>query len=142
VINAIPDFKQWHEVYLSLSPYKVPWDVSANARYEQLWGRSKPQPTVEDLRLVIRFIIGQMRIGKRLAGSLRLYNLLDPDRFMYDLTDARHQIRAFKPPQTERAKILEAIGRPAHPQKDAVSAGEVLKAVTADDWKKLREALK
>lgn len=73
-----------------------------------------------------------------------MYNLMDPERFLYDLDDARAEKSVASRAQkvTERTKILLSSGMGSdQKEKCTESSAEVL-AKMMDDWEKMKAAIK
>jgi len=131
-LREIPDFKTWHSMYMSASG--MVGIVFRSWYYEQLWAHFNihhPEDPLnqEMIRTVIGFVNRQIRQKKRERSSLRLDMLLNPERFEYDLSEARANAR--KPTRSAKEKILDAWRGFQQPdQKDnARSAKQVLSAV-------------
>jgi hypothetical protein len=75
-----------HEAYRSLTGLDLPLSLER----VQLWlSWERAGHTGADLELVVRYLQREIRARKRLEGSLRLSNLLDPERFGEDLAFAK-----------------------------------------------------
>ncbi len=119
------DHSQIHLLYCHLTNRSTRLDTGVHMRWN-LW-KSKGW-TEADLALVVAFIKGRMRTGRRYVESLRLNNLIDPSRFEDDLQDAKAEQRVTKP--TFRDRVME--GRPKQGVKEAVrTVGDVIAAAEA-----------
>ena len=67
---------------------------------------------LEDLRAVLAYLQREIRAGRRNVGTLKLSNLLQPDRFEEDLQISRVRLRPPPPP------------KPALPSRPALSVTE------------------
>ncbi len=128
---VIEDHSQIHQAYCRLTDRDMRLDTGVHFR----WNLFKSKGWTEaDLALVVAFIKGRMKTGRRFVESLRLNNLIDPDRFADDLQDARAEQRVHKP--TFRDRVME--GRPKQGVRESVrTAGDVIAAATA--FEKFRE---
>lgn len=81
--------------------------------------------TIEDLRLVMTYLKGQIRDGKRNPGCLKWCNLIqNVDGFEEELSLARAASRIPKP--TPKAQFLASVGRPEPKvEENTKKAGEV-----------------
>ncbi len=126
------DHTQIHSVFCKLTNRDMRLDTGVHMRWN-LW-KSKGW-TEADLALVVAFIKGRMRTGRRFVESLRLNNLIDPDRFCEDLCDAKAEARI--PRKTERDRVLAQVGRvepvrdTARPVRDFVPDPEGLRTLLA-----------
>ncbi len=132
---VIEDHSQIHRRYCALTNRDMVLDTGVHFRWN-LW-KSKGW-TEADLALVVAFIKGRMRTGRRFVESLRLNNLIDPDRFSEDLCDARAEQRVHKP--TFRDRVME--GRPKQGVKETVrTPAQILAAAKAfADFRAWKEA--
>ncbi|HOC56631.1 MAG TPA: hypothetical protein PKI20_13495 [Verrucomicrobiota bacterium] len=89
--------------------------------------------TLEDLKLVIRYLRAGIRDGQRNRGALRFSNLIaQPDRFEEDLAEARAQARP-RHADPARAAVLRASGRPGDPAgAPAKAAGQIAAKIVSD----------
>lgn len=97
--------------------------------------------TVEDVGYVGRFLVRAVEKGDRNPGCLRFKNLIErPDMFEEELQLVRAQMRNFKPPRTEKEKVIQAfrpiVAEPIHTPSTAVPSKEVVEAA----MRKLRSA--
>src|SRR6185295_17265726 len=84
-------------------------DVAMTMQDHYRWSQYKAHGWDEShLQLVIPFIKLRIKHRRRFEESLRLHNLIDPDRFADALADAIAELRQ-RP--TPRAKALQSIGR-------------------------------
>lgn len=100
------NFEPLHSCYCQATTRHIPYNVSFHYRWA-LWA-SKGWSR-DDLLVVIAFIKRKIKDKRRQPESLRLYNLLDPDRFAEDLCDSRQEARKSQP--TPRSEALRTIGR-------------------------------
>jgi hypothetical protein len=67
--------------------------------------------SLADLRTVITYLLREIRAQRRNVGALKLYNLLQPDRFEEDLNISRVRLRP--PPAAPPPALLPPTGSPA-----------------------------
>lgn len=97
--------------------------------------------TEDDLRLVVAYIKRKIQYRERFKQSLRLYKLLDPERFRYDLKDARDEVRRHPKPLTPRDKALASTGRTAAQTSTAKTPAQIMEDSKAfAQFKAWREA--
>lgn len=155
-MREIPDFKTWHAMYLSASG--MVGIVFRAWYYEQLWAHFNihhPEDplTQEMIGRVIAFVNRQIRQKKRERSSLRLDMLLSPERFEYDLSEARAIAR--RPARSAKEQILaDWRGYSDTGMKDTSRSAKQVLVETLDstssasaekafeDFKKLKETLK
>lgn len=103
------DHESLRSTYESYSPYKL---RIYNCYIDECrwYDFIKAGFTREDLVLVMRWLQWQIKREKRRKESFRLYNLLDLERFQYDLEDARGWAR--RPQPTPKQQFLASVGRP------------------------------
>ena len=89
--------------------------------------------TMEDLRLVIRYLQQQIKEGKRNSGALKWSNLIqDANRYEEDLQMARAEQRNRRPPP---APLERVIGQwspkiaPGDPKGSAIHISKVIEAM-------------
>lgn len=122
------DFTSIHSVYISCTDRNLPLSVREHFLWAA-WTAHEPKWTADDLRLVIAFINGRIKQGRRFPESLRLYNLIDPARFADDYLDAKAEAR--KPVRSDRQSVLEATGRPEQVPDHVQSAEQVIRGSEA-----------
>ncbi len=117
--------QQIHALFNRLTDRQMVLDSGVHYR----WNLFKSKGWTEaDLALVVAFIKGRMRTGRRFVESLRLQNLIDPCRFEDDLCDARAEARVHKP--TFRDRVME--GRPKQVKPDPTrTPAEIIAAAKA-----------
>ena len=120
------DHSQIHALFNRLTDRQMVLDSGSHWRWN-LW-KSKGW-TESDLALVVAFIKGRMRTGRRFVESLRLQNLIDPDRFADDLQDAKAEQRIVHP--TPRSRALAAISRPEKVKEQVRTPAQILAAARA-----------
>jgi len=127
--------EQLHSVYCGLSCRELPLEFTSY--YERhLWQTWMQRGFTEnDLEQVIRWIQRKIKKGERRPESLRLYNLLDPSRFLDDLIDSKATSRI--KPETPKQEILKATQRPEQPCDSCRPAGEIV-----PNFKKLIEDMR
>lgn len=130
--------RKLHAAYVRLTGRPLPLEMSMIFRWE-VW--SAKGWTEDDLETVIRYIQRLIKDGRRFPESLRLYNLLDPDKFVEDLAEVRARSR-IKREDPGRASVLRATGRPeSNTGVDPQKAGAVLNRMNfAKRLKEWREA--
>ena len=120
----IARIQQAHALYCRLTGQRV----SLRFDRERLWYELFQAGFTEaDLQRVIRYLQREIREGRRNVGALKLYNLLQPDRFEDDLNISRVQLYAPKPsgPNPEPHSVP-----PANPQEEAAARQRALQILT------------
>ncbi len=125
-------YRTIHALYCRLTGRQLPLDMGLAFRWE-LW--ESRGWTEADLRLVIGHIQSLIKQERRRPESLRLYNLINPERFAEDLSEARALSRVHKP--MPRDRVLAASGRPnTGCECNARSAAQVMADNRAfENWK-------
>ena len=116
--------QQVHALYCRLTGQRV----SLRFDRERLWcDFFRAGFTEADLQRVVRYLQREIREGRRNVGALKLYNLLQPDRFEDDLNISRVQLYAPKPsgPKPEPRSAA-----PADPQEEAAARQRALQILT------------
>lgn len=117
------NYHDYHALYCQATTRDIPYSMVFHYRWA-LWaskGYSK-----DDLLVVIAFIKRRIKEKRRQPESLRLHNLLDPERFIDDLLDARQEVR--KPAPSARQEALRSIGRTEPQPERTVTPAQVLAA--------------
>ena len=122
LIAMTEDHSQVHSTYCKLTGRGMPLGISEHLRWNAWKARGW---TDADLELVIRHIQSLMAAKRRYPESLRLYNLIDPDRFQEDLVEARALARIPKPDRGKES-VLKATGREVTHEKPARTAAQVM----------------
>lgn len=118
------DHEALRAAYEAHSPYKL--QGHTHYLYEYRWyDFLKAGFTRDDLVLVMRWLQWQIKREKRRKESFRLYNLLDLERFPYDLEDARGWAR--RPQPTSKQQFLVSVGRPEPEKNNVRSVSELIK---------------
>lgn len=90
----IARIQQAHALYCRLTGQSV----SLRFDRERLWcDFFRAGFTEADLQRVVRYLQREIREGRRNVGALKLYNLLQPDRFEDDLNISRVRLTASPP---------------------------------------------
>lgn len=93
-----PIVHQFHEAYSQATNFRLPLNYDRIDWWERLAGQGV---TLEDLKLVLRYLQFQIAKGKRFDGCLRFSNLIGyANRFDEELGLARAWARNAKPPPT------------------------------------------
>jgi hypothetical protein len=113
-----------HALYCRLTGQRL----SLRFDRERLWyDFFRAEFTEADLQRVVRYLQREIREGRRNVGALKLYNLLQPDRFEDDLNISRVALYAPKPsgPKPEPRSAV-----PADPQEEAAARQRALQILT------------
>jgi len=139
-MKTYKEIQSTHELYCKLSGLDVAWHM------DRLWPWEKwsTRFTDNDLRIVVRFIKDNHRMGKP-ARSLTFRNFISGPQslefFEEDLAEARARSRATRV-DTDRASVLRATGRPELPETPVRTAEDVLRGNEAlKQFLKLKESL-
>lgn len=98
--------------------------------------------TEADLRLVIRYLLHEVKAGRRFPGSLKWCNLIqNADRFEEDLALARGWERNNKPAPTDKDRVLQA-ARPVVGQPPAESTANHVGSIIPKLLEEMRKAAK
>ncbi len=96
-----------HKVYCEITNRELPLTMALHLTWNN-WVRFGWAEA--ELRLVVNYIYSLIKQDRRRPESLRLYNLLDPDRFAMDLSEARARARVPRQDH-ERVRTLASTGR-------------------------------
>ena len=132
--------QQTHQLYCNLTGLNLEFDM----RRLHPWELFCLKFTDDDLRIVIRFIKDNQRMGKP-TRSLNFRNLIaGPDSLSFfeeDLQEAKARNRATRV-DTDRASVLRATGRSETPETPVRTAEDVLRGNEAlKQFLKLKESL-
>ncbi len=79
-----------HQLYCHLTGQQLPLRFDR----ERMWGEwLRAGFSLPDLQAVILYLQREIRAGRRYVGALKLYNLLQPERFEDDLLLSRVRLR-------------------------------------------------
>ncbi len=121
---TIEDHSALHSVWMQATHRDIAMSITDHHRWNYWVAKGW---TEADLRLVIAFINRRIKAGRRFPESLRLYNLIDVDRFEQDLQDARAEARQYAARPRPRQNMLSSVGRPEPIKDNAQSAGQVIR---------------
>lgn len=120
----IARIQQAHALYCRLTGQSV----SLRFDRERLWcDFFRAGFTETDLQRVVRYLQREIREGRRNVGALKLYNLLQPDRFEDDLNISRVALYASK---TSGSTPEPRSAPPANPQEEAAARQRALQILT------------
>lgn len=131
--------QQLHQLYQQLTGLSVPLTMGRIFTWEA-WGSSGY--TSEDLRVVVSFLRGKIKGGRKTIACLRFSTFIgNPDFFGEDLAEARAVGRHTPMPEAKE-EVLRATGRPTEPEPKCRSAAEILAAEKAfEAFRALKESL-
>lgn len=115
-ITTLSDIvKGLHASYCRLTGMSLTLDMARESTW--YWWQKKGF-TEGDLKLVVRYLQGQIRQQRRNPGALKFSNLIGQyDLFEEDLAMARAELRNRQPAHNDRASVLQQTGR--HPVAQA-----------------------
>lgn len=130
-----------HHEYRTLTGY----DLGLDYWRERCWADWCSKGfTVEDLRLVVRWLKDGIRKETRRPGCLKFSNLIQQlDRFEEDLVEAKAELRNKIHAPTEKQMVLRATGRvdkPA-PRHERTPADILAGHKAFEEFKRLKELL-
>lgn len=139
-------YQELHAIYCAESGLKRPWTNNCDYIWAQ-WERTSKEFTPEALRLVIRWIKQEVRLGRLWNNRLRFEDLIgNPDKFADHLSQALaeqdkiadRKAKAARAMEPGRAEILEASGR----EPTEGTSANVQTSAQAIERTKLAESLK
>jgi hypothetical protein len=120
----IARIQQVHALYCRLTGQSL----SLRFDRERLWcDFFRAGFTEADLQRVVRYLQREIREGRRNVGALKLYNLLQPDRFEDDLNISRVRLCAPGPSGPNREPRSAP---PSDPQEEAAARQRALQILS------------